>query len=241
MPSSDPPNSATSQPLTGEANALPLITTMADVRRHEGRTARIEGWYEVTPVAGGKALQPASIVLSDGTRLLRSYRPLVAELRFHERRVVVIGKAYRNANEPEYVQQVGGPHVFPDAIELDPSEPPAQDLNDIPTPPTVDSVHALEARKGRWVQVFATVVSVRESSLGGIWVDAVARLDDGTELELPTVPDSRWRPLQGKVVSFLARVAEEKSNGGRYAVSPSMEVCEGRVERCGMGKRDKWQ
>ena len=239
MPASHPPNSNGTAPSYEQPASPPRIATMADLERYEGQHARIEGWYEVTPVAGGKALQPACIVLSDGTRLIRSYRPVASELRFHERRVVVLGKAYRNANEPEYVQQVMAPHVFPDSIGLDPSEPPAPALTDIPTPPTADTLRALESRKGRWVQVFATVVTIRDSSAGGMWVDAIARLDDGTEVDVPTVPESRWRPLQGKLVSFLAQVSEETGSEGRYALSPSMHVCEGRVERCGMSKRIK--
>lgn len=211
---------------------LPRVTTFAELLAHEGQTVRIEGWYEVTPVAGSKALQPACIVLADGTRLLRSYRPIVQELGLNERQVVVIGKAYRNAHEPEYVQQVMAPHVFPDSIELEPSEPPAPDLRDIRTPPTVSSAADLDKRLERWVQIMATVQSLGPSEAGDFWGHAVIRLSDGTDVHARTVARMRWEPMVGKVVSFMARVS--RSPDGQYEAEPAAVLCEGRVERCGM-------
>src|SRR5215212_6182760 len=69
-------------PMSQERDKLPLCASRADVERLSGKRVRVEGFYEVEPTPGGKRLQAATINLPDGTRLVRSYRPVPEELGF---------------------------------------------------------------------------------------------------------------------------------------------------------------
>jgi hypothetical protein len=189
-------------------------------------------------VAGSKRLQPASIVLEDGTRLLRAYRPVLEELHLDGQRVVVIGKATLDADEGPNVQQVMAPHVWPESVSLDPLESPyARGATQVRTPPTLASAKEATAHRDGWVQLCGTLASLVVDPKDSFWVGMVVTLPDGSEIETGTIARSRVEKLVGKRVSFIALVAREQPTTGRPRVEPTHLVCEGTVERCGMDPR----
>jgi hypothetical protein len=215
---------------------LPRIENMSDLQAHAGKRARIEGRYEVAPIAGSKRLQPAVVVLADGTRLLRSYRPLPAEFGFLERRVVVIGRAWTDANQGPDVQQVMAPHVAPDSIALAPGETAWSPVpTELPPPPRVTDRAGHLRHDQRWILLVGRLERLDTKPSEAFWSDAVYRLADGSQVHHATVADSRWRPHLGKTVSVVARAGITGSaQTGRLWLTGMSAICEGVVERCGM-------
>jgi len=215
---------------------LPTIKNLQDLRTHAGERARIEGLYEVAPIAGSKRLQPAVIVLSDGTQLIRSYRPVPAEFGLLDRRVVVIGKATLDADQGPDVQQVMAPHVAPERIELAAGEKaldpvPAR----LPAPPKLTRAEDFERHAGRWVRVVATLKELTELPDEEFWVDATYELADGSQVQQLGVAAKRWRPHLGRQVSVVARAGLVEIDGQRRLLLTDMSaICDGDVERCGM-------
>jgi hypothetical protein len=189
-------------------------------------------------VPASKRLQPASIVLDDGTRLVRSYRPVAEELHYDGQRVLVIGKAYLDANADPSVQQVMAPHVMPETLVLDPIESPfAPGATQVRTPPTLASRADVAGYRDHWVQIFGTLEALQDEPSDPFWVGMVVRLPDGSELDARIIARSRVEKLVGKPISFLGIVRREQPASGRAAIDPAHLVCEGRVERCGMDGR----
>jgi len=225
-------------PVGSSASGLPLVRSLDDVRRYAGQQVEVRGRYEVTPVPGGKGLQPACIVLPDGTRLIRSYRPVGDELRFDGLRVIVVGKAYPDAHQSPEVQQVMAPHVLVDSLGLDPLVSPySAGETEVRTPPTVKSTTELDGLQDHWVQLFGTLISVQSSPNDPDWATAVLALPDGSRVELPMVWAARYRPHLGMEVSLIALVAREQGSTGLPQAHPSAFLCARRVERCGMDGR----
>ncbi len=216
--------------------SLRAVTTMDDVRRHAGERARIEGRYEVTPIAGSKRLQPAVIVLADGERLIRSYRPRPEEYRFLDKRVVIVGIARTDAGQPSNVQQVMAPHIEPETIELAPGETPwPTPPTELPSPPLVSRAQDFRGLHDRWVRIAGVLTSVTERPNDSFWSDAVYTLPDGTRVSQAGVATSRWKKHQGTEVTVVARAWIDNQDGvSRYSLTGISEICPGRVERCGM-------
>jgi hypothetical protein len=215
---------------------LPAVHTIADVERYAGKRVRVLGRYEVTPVAGSKRLQPACIVLADGTRLVRSYRPVLEELHFDGQRVIAVGKALLDAGEGASVQQVMAPHVAIESLRLDPIESPyAPGATAVRTPPTLASARDAASHVDRWVQLFGVLEQINDHPNDPFWVDMRVRLPDGSLIIAETIARSRVETLAGKEISLLALVAREQPPSGPPRVHPAHVVCAGRVERCGMG------
>jgi hypothetical protein len=229
---------AATAPVASSASGLPLVQSLDDVRRTAGQRVEVRGRYEVTPVPGGKRLQPACIVLADGTRLVRSYRPVGDELPFDGLPVVVVGRAYPDAHESPSVQQVMAPHVYVESLNLNPLVSPySPGESQVRTPPTVQSAAELERLRDHWVQLFGTLLSVQAPPNDPDWATAVLALPDGSRVELPMVWAARYRPLVGQQVSLIALVDREPRPTGLPQAHPSAVLCPGRVERCGMDGR----
>jgi len=224
--------------ITGGAMAgdLPIIDSQADLEAHAGKPARIEGRYEVSPVAGSKRLQPAVIVLSDGTQLIRSYRPVPAEFGLLDRKVVVFGKAYLDANQGPDVQQVMAPHVFPETIELASGEKAIEPLPpELPPPPKVTQAADFERHAGRYVRLVATFKELKPLPDESSWADAVYALADGSQVQHSGVSVNRFKPHVGKLVSVVARAGLVEIDGQRELLLTDLsEICAGDVERCGI-------
>jgi hypothetical protein len=222
---------AASQPA---AAALPRCASAADVERLHGRRVIVEGRYEVEPVPGGKRLQAALIVLPDGTRLIRSYRPVAEEYGLVNRRVLAVGTVYRDAGEGQEVQQVRAPHFRPERIGLAPSESPYYSTppTELPPPPVVATARDFDAQADRWVQAWGTLMRVTPHQEDGLWANAVVKLTDGTEVHVRAVALSRWAPHVGQPVTMIGR-AEPAVPGeaGRRLVDRAT-ICRGHLKRC---------
>lgn len=218
------------------ADELPVVRSMADVRKYEGQTARIEGRYEVAPIAGSKRLQPVVIVLSDGEQLIRAYRPRPAEFHLLDRRVVVLGKAYTDANQDPNVQQVMAPHLEADEIMLAEGEQPfSPHPKNLPTPPLIKDSKGFEARDGRWIRLEGTLESLAPMKDESFWSLASLVLPDGSRVQKNYTPTSRWQKHTGKQVTVISRALVKKVAGQTQLwLSDMAEICPGRVERCGM-------
>jgi hypothetical protein len=218
------------------ADELPVVRSMADVRKFEGQTARIEGRYEVAPIAGSKRLQPVVIVLSDGEQLIRAYRPRPSEFHLLDCRVVVVGKAYTDANQDPNVQQVMAPHVEVDKIALAEGEQPiSPHPKELPTPPLIKDRKGFEARDGRWLRLEATLKSVVPMKDESYWSVASLVLPDGSKVQKNYTPASRWEKYTGKQVTVISRALVKKVAGKTQLwLSGMAEICPGKVERCGM-------
>jgi len=211
---------------------LPQIRRLTDVKRHAGELAEIHGRYDVEPVAGSKALQAVTILLADGDRLIRAYRPVKEELDLDGQRVVVVGRAYLDANQPAHVQQVMAPHVEVKSLSLHPMVSPYETgRTRVRTPPAVAKLADLGPLRDRWVQVFATLRGVTPNPGGGSFGTAALALSGGAIIDLKDVVLSRWSPLVGQPISTIVRVTAPPAD---VALVGARKVCPGKVERCGM-------
>jgi hypothetical protein len=194
----------------GALPALPLCASKADIDRLHGQRVRIEARYDVDPVVRGKALQLAYLELPDGTQIARAYRPVTEELGLLEKRVVAIGKVYRDSGQGEHVQALGGPHFYPERIERAMGEPldPAPPMKR-PPPPAARTEAELRARKGLWVNVTGTLASVTPRPDGDTWGDAELGLAGGPRLRIPFVHLASWKPRVGAEVTVIGRVPRD--------------------------------
>jgi hypothetical protein len=90
-----------------------------DVEPSYGDPVRLEGRYEVDPIAGGKRFQGAWLVLDDGTRYVIAYRPVPGHFPFLSKRVVIQGRPYMPGRDTQHIQ---APHLEVQSIELAPGE-----------------------------------------------------------------------------------------------------------------------
>lgn len=193
----------------GSDDALPTCASLADLMRLDGQRVRLQGLYDVARVEGSKRLQPVTVRLDDGAALLRSYRPVPDELRYLERRVLVVGVVSSGLSADPTVQQVVAPSVSPDQIQLCPGEAAAQWRGaEVPAPPRVADADALAGRAGLWVRAAGTLEAVAAPEDDPWWADARLRLADGAVVEIATVPASRWEPLEGGEVVVTGRVMD---------------------------------
>lgn len=217
----------------GGGSDEPAYRTLAEIEPHFGRPIRVIGRYDVAPVALGKRLQPVEIVLDDGTRFIRAYRPVAAELRLLERRVVVDGRFYPDAHQPPDVEQVMAPHVEPERIELAPGEKPAPAAGGLPAPPLVEDAAGLRARDDRWAMVHGRLDSVTPRPGDDLWADAVLELADGAVVDVPGVSLATWERLSGAEITVVGR-PRWAGAGARHRLDAESGMCEGRVPRCHM-------
>ncbi|HEY3356822.1 MAG TPA: hypothetical protein VGQ83_26460 [Polyangia bacterium] len=236
-PAAGPAPAAAAAPRSGTA-ALPRCASRADVERLHGQRVLIEGRYEVEPVPGGKRLQAAAIVLPDRTRLVRAYRPVPEELVYLDRRVIVVGRVFRDAGVGAQEQQVLAPHVRPERIELAPGETPQPVAvpTELPSPPVVRTGPELDAHDDRWVQAFGRLTALKAHDEDPMWANATLALMDGAEVRVRTVVRSRWEPLVGSAVTVVglagrAPAGEARGLGGRTA------LCAGHLPRCDLVRR----
>jgi hypothetical protein len=214
------------------AAALPKCASRADVDRLHGQKVRVEALYDVEPSPGGKGLEAAYLLLDDGTELVRSYRPVEAELGFVEKRVVAVGTVYRDAGQAEHIQQLMAPHFYPDHIELAAGEtkvepPPAKRA----PPPTIASVAELASRSRRWVQVTATLEGLTAKG-DTDWSEGRLKLANGDTIVIPTVYHRHWRELVGTEITVVGKVIATGERPGEAAAIADRAHCKGRVERC---------
>ncbi len=199
-----------------------------------------EALYVVMPVAGGKALQAASLHFDDGEVWIRSYRPVVEELQYADKRVVVTGRPYENS---PYVQSVIGTHFELATIQLAHGETPYDPLpTRIPAPPFVEDRAALEARVGLWAHCVGVLTRLEPPADDRPWWGAgTLRLADGTELGMDAIPYGDGAPQveQGQEATVLTLVLAPREEGGQPTLGGPVRICAGRVERCLMD--DAWQ
>jgi len=199
------------------------------------KTVRYTARLDMDRLSGGKRLQATVLHLDDGRRLLASYRAVEAYFQYVDKRVVVEGQHYTN---PPEVQSVQADHFRITSIALAPGETPyATPPTQLPTPPTVKTRAELEARDGRWVQIFARLKTGSKHT-DDDWCDAVATLDDGTEVwasMYKTTFNEVWKPLFGKRVTLIGRAfVDAKDPRQRFKLQSQVAICPGKVERCGM-------
>lgn len=219
-----------------ESSELPTVLTKADLARCDGRRAIVEGWYEIVPVPGGKKAQPAYVVLVDGTRVIRSYRPIADELAYANRRVRVTGSV--TVGPPDAMMQaIMGPHVQAERVELAPGETRITPTpREIPTPPMVTSLPGFAPHFDRWVAVSGTLEALTPGA-GPPWADARIRLADGGTVLVGYVVEATWSTLVGKPVTTLGRVSvlgRDAGLGLDVRIEAGGPPCVGVEPRCGM-------
>ncbi len=219
-----------------ESGDLPLVRTKDDLARHDHQRAIVEGWYEIAPVAGGKGAQPAYVVLVDGTRVIRSYGPVLAELAFANRRVRVTGSVTLGPPDSS-LQAMSGPHVQAERVELAPGETAISPApREIPTPPTVTSLPGFAPHLDRWVAVSGTLEALTPRAAPP-WADARIRLADGGVVLVGYVVEATWRPFVGKPLTTIGRVAvlgRDAGLGLDVRLEGARLPCAGVEPRCGM-------
>jgi hypothetical protein len=217
-PTSDEPEEL--PPTSDEPEELPPFVDEPEPEPEAGRfeptfgdRVTREAEYRISPVAGGKRLQAVTLVFDDGETWIRAYRPLRSELRFADKRVVVVGRPYWPAQD---VQAVMNTHFELESIELAPGETawePEPTL--VPPPPfAYDSAAAL-ARSGRYAQCRGRVT------------EGAFEFADGSTL--PMAPIGGFfevEAIEGDQ-TLLAWVDDEGTLHPRGA-------CPGEVARCGL-------
>jgi hypothetical protein len=227
-PSVPPSPAAPTESKTGDG--LPRCASSADVERLHGQKVRIEALYDVDPSPAGKGLEAAYLLLDDGTELIRSYRPVPAELGLVEKRVIAVGKVYRDAGQSPHIQQLMAPHFYPDRIEIAPGEakidpPPAER----PLPPQVTRAADLAGRKHRWVRAAGSVESLTPKG-DSDWSEGRLKLASGDVISISNVYHQHWKELVGTEITVVAKVL---ATGESEPPSISVRAhCKGRVERC---------
>lgn len=215
------------------ADGFPGSSEIPDYEPTMGEEVEREARYVVAPFSGGKDLQAVQLVFDDGSHWIRSYRPLVSEFRYIDKRVLVRGRPYVNS---PYVQSVGGTHFSLEHIELADGEVPWDvDPTQIPAPPQVRSVDGLAPREGMWVHAVGTLESV---AYEGHSHGAVLTLEGGSTPFSLFAPTSFGRELAdvdpadwvGREITVLARVWRD---GDALKLSHG-KVCAGAVESCQM-------
>jgi len=176
-----------------------------DVEPTYGDPVHLEGWYEVDPIPGGKRFQGAWLVLDDGTRYVIAYRPVPEHFPFLEKHVRVRGRPYVPGADTQHVQAT---HLEVHSIALAPGEMPYASPPTEPLPPPVArTASELAARDGRWVQVVATLESLRRDADGYLG-SAQLRLADATTVRARNVRIEEWSRHKGKLVTVTSRVAQ---------------------------------
>jgi hypothetical protein len=189
-------------------------------------------------VPGGKRLQAATIVLPDRTRLVRAYRPVPEELAFVDRRVVAVGRVFRDAGAPAELQQVRAPHFRPERIALAPGEAP-QPLGvppELPAPPVVATGAELDARDDRFVQAWGRLTALTPHDEDPRWANAALALGDGAEVRVRAVARARWAPLLGGEVTVVGRAGQAEAGAPR-TLAGRTTICAGHVPRCDLMRR----
>lgn len=219
-----------------DADALPSVRTKADLARYDRRRVVVDGWYEIVPIPGGKKAQPAHVVLIDGTRVIRSYRPIVDELGYANRRVRVTGTVTIGPPDSR-LQAMMGPHVQVEQLELAAGETPITPApSEIPTPPMVTSLPGFAPHLDRWVAVSGTLEALTPRA-DPPWADARIRLADGGAALVAYVVEAGWSPLVGKTMTTIGRVSVI---GGDAALGLDVRIvaagapCPGLAPRCSM-------
>jgi hypothetical protein len=219
------------------SSELAECTSIKDVKRFHGKKVLVKGWYEVEPIPGSKRLQAACVVLSDGTRLIRSYNPVKEEFGFINKQVILIGVVMGNSGQPASVQQVMAPHLTNiQSITLAPGETPypAKPVK-IPDLPFVETREDLKKWNNHWIHLFGRLTSITLRKDESIWADAQVDLQDGTRIILEWIPNSQWKAYRDKLTTITLRLNLDKEEKGIFYLSGGRTaLCEGRTNRCGM-------
>jgi hypothetical protein len=190
-----------------------------------------EGRLEIDPVPGGKRFQGTFVVLDEGDPIMLSYRPVEEYFAFVERRVVIRGEFMER--QPSHVQQVSAPHFRVESIELADGEEPIEPTpEELPAPPVVEDVSALEERAGRWAQIVGTLGAIEDGP--GRWANhSTLTLADDTEVPLESMARGPSAGLDGEFVTIVGRVSRSEDEP-HLRVGRVVAICPGRASRCGM-------
>lgn len=210
------------------AQELPVITNDDGFSPTYGEQVTLEGFYDVDRVASGKRFQGSWLILDDGSKLLLSYRPQPQYLAWIERRVQVTGRPYT----PGYNTQ----HVSADHFELESmallegetARDPAPSA--VPAPPRATNPAELEARVGRWVEIYGVLSDVAEEDT--YFVQGRVTLADGTVVKVHGAK-SQWTEHDGKAVTVTAKLVH---GDGDFDLAFSNAVCPGDVPECGVSR-----
>ena len=174
----------------------------------------MEARYIVTPIAGGKRLQAVILLLDSGAKWIRSYRPIVEEYQFADKRVRIKGRPYTNS---PYVQSVTGIHFEVEEISLAPGETAFSSIpTTIPIPPQAFTIQEMETRIHMWVHC---VGSIQKVDVESSFHDKVTlRLQDGGEVlaflsnNSFQPPTTKAEPSQwiGRKVTVLGNVTKNR-------------------------------
>ena len=194
-----------------------------------------EARFDIDRTSGGKGFQGSWLEREGQPSLVCSYRPMEEYFAFVDKRVVARGYHYSN---PINVQQIGADHFNLISLKLadgeTPREPPPSEL---PVPPWVDNRAAFEARKGRWVQIFALLEEGKKKKDKDLY-HVTLKIADGTSIRAIIYTHNftpSWAPRLGTLVSVLgtAHIRED----GTLAISPPRySICDGKVSGCGMNR-----
>ncbi len=160
------------------APAAPETTRQEPAVTEDDELQEVEGVFDIERFAGYKRFQGSWLHLDGGGKLVLSYRPMLDYTAFVERRVIVRGEHY----SPEG-QAISARHFRVTSMRLAAGETARDDVEDgqLPLPPVVRTHDEFKAREGRWIQLYATLVSARPD--GNFWRDITLRLDDGATLD----------------------------------------------------------
>ncbi len=220
--------------LDGEiSDTLAAKPVLADVRtrdelaREAGHRVRLHGVYEIEPLAiKGRVV---SLVLVDGTRVIRSYAPIDDEIRLADRKVIATGVVYAGP-PPRYKEALAGPHVDVDQLELAPGEKAIEPApTEIPAPPMASAAPALATRLDRWVQLVGRLDAIDPRG------EATLRLSDGAFVRVENVAIAHWSAHVGTIVTVVGRVEVDRA-ASSFALSLVIRsraaICPGVVPRC---------
>ena len=192
----------------------------------------MEARYIITPIARGKRLQAVLLLLDSGATWIRSYRPIIEEYQFSDKRVRIKGRPYTNS---PYVQTVMGIHFEVEEISLAPGEIPFSTIpTTIPIPPKAFTIQDIEQRVHMWVHCVGSIQKVEVESS---FEDKVTLLlQDGEEVIVFLSKNSFQPPTTkadlsqwiGETVTVLGNIMKDRT---RYSLQTT-RVALGNVDSC---------
>jgi hypothetical protein len=231
-PLPDQPHAQAPQAPSGPAiPAPPTADTSGDALDQRGAEA-FDAVLEMDRLVGGKALQATYLTRGD-VRYIVSYRKVPEYYQYVGKRVTVTGVSHQNGPN---IQSVAGLHFTVQHIALAPGEQPYDPIpTSLPPAPRVDSLAAIKAQGGGWVELHGVVerwgVDEHNTSRGSLTL----RLTDGAITSVSvhgTTAHKRGAALaKGQPATVTAYITDDEAGQPRLGRSV---VCAGDVRGCGI-------